>query len=75
MLKIQEELDKWRNLCRFYLPTKVDAPINDVMQYMIRCLSRGRIPSRDLVEKTLSGEISVPSCRFIGCCLDGEHVH
>ena len=76
-MNLQEELSKWHKF-RIWGVTDDDKDVcNAVMAYMIRCLSKGYVPSREIVEKTLSREKSIPKCRFLACCLpdDGEHVH
>lgn len=48
---------------------------NAVLTYMLRCLSRGRIPDPVLVTEVLHGVNDVPHCGYIDCKCDYEHVH
>ncbi|MEE8368603.1 MAG: hypothetical protein V3S30_09830 [Thermoanaerobaculia bacterium] len=45
--------------------------------YIIRSLSRARIPDPVLVQETLMGIKPVPQCGWIDCFMndDGDHVH
>jgi hypothetical protein len=49
--------------------------IRTVLSYMLRQLSHGVVPDADLVFDTLEGRVPVPSCGFIGCTWNEEHVH
>ena len=49
-----------------------------VLGYLLRDLSRGRVPHLDALMNFLDGNTALPSCGFIGCLMDsqcGDHVH
>ena len=71
----EEELKKWSKFVLFYLDIKNESAIKPVLMHMLRQLSRGRIPSKKLIEEVLGGSRQVPNCGYIGCCLEQEHVH
>lgn len=49
-----------------------------VLGYLLRALSRGRVPLYQPLMDYLEGRTPLPSCGFIGCLMDqqcGDHVH
>lgn len=47
-----------------------------VLGYLLRSLSRGRIPDVVLTMETLEEKRPVPACGYINCFLEvGDHVH
>lgn len=72
----EEKLKGWDRVGLFFYPSgHDDRVVRCCLAYMVRCLSRYRIPDADLVMKTLEGELEVPECGWLGCNADHEHVH
>lgn len=73
-----ERLAGWRKMYLWGLPgtAAADKPrVRDaVLSYLCRCLSRGIIPDANLVAATFNGQ-EVPACGYLGCQMEGEHVH
>lgn len=76
--------DKWYKRSLWGSFNNADNPTDEelkkrsqaVLGFMLRNLSRGRIPNPDLVFDTLTGKAPVPACGMIGCFLDDyDHVH
>lgn len=49
--------------------------IEALFSYMMRMLSRNRIPDKQLVDDILKGKEKVPECGYPGCHMGGDHVH
>lgn len=75
--KVLETLAAWDRRFMFSGEWTTNDPrrANAVLTYMLRCLSRGRIPDPVLVTEVLYGAQEVPQCGYIGCTCDYEHVH
>lgn len=76
--------DKWekRSLWGNFNPDdktteeEMNERIGRTCAYMLRQLSRKRIPDPDIVFDALSGKRPIPSCGYIECFMDdGDHVH
>ena len=46
-----------------------------VTRYMLRSLSRGRLPDAQLIADALGGAKQVPECGWLNCLIGFEHVH
>ena len=66
----------WEKRWMWSLPAPTPEVLQAVASYMVRSLSRGRIPDAVLVERTVNGEEPVPGCGYLGCSMDpADHVH
>lgn len=77
MKTLEEQIQEWHKF-RIWGDSSDNAAINAVvLRYIIRCLSKKYIPSKEIVEETLLGRRKIPQCGFLACCLpdDGGHVH
>jgi hypothetical protein len=52
-----------------------DFEVRALLNYMMRALSRKRIPNIRLVRSILDGSTKIPECGWIGCFIDYEHGH
>jgi hypothetical protein len=77
------EMEKWRQLKPFMWslpgtedPSKPAEMHQAVLGYLLRNLSRGRVPRLETLMDYLEGRDALPSCGYIGCHMsDPDHVH
>lgn len=76
--KIMRGLEAWdrRFLTSSDWVTNDPRRANAVLTYMLRCLSRRRMPDAQLVTEVLYAARDVPKCGYIDCKVeDQDHIH
>lgn len=72
-----EKLKGWNKQVMFGGAISSKQEVKDaVLYYLLRSLSRGRIPDAGIAMAALAEKTPIPSCGYINCFMtDVEHVH
>lgn len=82
--KKYERIETWHHLSLFGGLVEGHASMTDeeiatarkaCLSYVIRLLSRGRIPDPAIVTNTMLGRTPVPGCGFLDCHIECHHGH
>lgn len=76
-MDIEHKLKSWSKQVLFGGAFSENREVRDaVLFYLLRSLSRGRIPDMPTAMETLREERPVPPCGWLNCLMnDADHVH